>query len=137
MFVLALQAVMQEIAESWTYHLMPYYIDVNFGTGVYPKFRFGALTKEDTAAVADAFRTVITASVLNSTPEFVREVEKRMSEALGLDLNYEEIEQREAEQAEQAPPAAEEVPLSGPSIDDLVAAAQALLTYEGFEDSHG
>jgi hypothetical protein len=151
MFVLALQAVMQEIAESWTYHLMSYYIDVNFGTGVYPKFRFGALTKEDTAAVADAFRTVITASVLNSTPEFVREVEKRMSEALGLDLNYEEIEQREAEQAEQAeqtppaegapaeqaPPAAEEVPLSGPSIDDLVAAAQALLTYEGFEDSHG
>jgi hypothetical protein len=49
------------------------------------------------------FSTLVTASTINATPELVREMEKKVSaDVLGLDIDYEEIEEKEAEAAEEA-----------------------------------
>lgn len=100
-FVMALESIMDDIAESWSRYLMPKYIDWNFGTKKYPKFKFGALSDAAKDTVGELFKTVVTSSVLNSTPEFVRELEKKLSKTLGLDINYEEIEEQEKQAAEE------------------------------------
>lgn len=112
MFVQALTGIMDEIAESWTLHLMPKYIDWNFGSDKYPVFRFGQLGDSSKDAIKEVFMAVVTSSVLNSTPEFVRELEKKLAKKLGLDIDYDEIERIEdiaAEtQAQQAEAEAEQ-----------------------------
>jgi hypothetical protein len=100
-FVLALEAIMDDIAESWSSELMPKYIDWNFGTKVYPKFKFGVLSDAAKDTIKELFQTMVTSSTLNSTPEFVREMEKKLSKSLGLDIDYDEIEKQEQEAAEQ------------------------------------
>ena len=100
MFVKALESIMDQIAESWTVHMMPKYIDWNFDSGLYPVFRFGKLSDQARDNIKDIFTVVVTSGMLNCTPEFVRELEKKLAVRLGLDINYEEIEKHEAEQAE-------------------------------------
>lgn len=102
MFVLSIEAIMHEIAESWTYHLMPKYIDWNFGTQKYPIFKFGKMADSAKQAIKEVFTTVVNSSILNCTPEFVREMEMRLAEEFNLDIDYAEIEKREAEAAVQA-----------------------------------
>lgn len=108
MYVQLLQSLMDDLAALFTTYLMPKYIDWNFGTGVYPVFRFGTLTDSNRDAVQEIFTAVVSASMLNCTPEFVREMEKKLATRLGLDINYEEIEKIEDEAAEQQALAAEE-----------------------------
>lgn len=108
MYVQLLTSIMDDIAALFTTYLMPKYIDWNFGTGVYPIFRFGALTDSARDAIKEIFQVVVTAGMLNSTPEFVRELEKKLATRLGLDINYEEIEKIEDEAAEEQAKAAEE-----------------------------
>ena len=107
-FVMALESIMDDIAESWTTYLMPKYIDWNFGTKKYPKFKFGQLSDTAKEAITTLFQTMVTSSVLNSTPEFVREMEKKLSKSLDLDIDYDEIEKQEKEAAEQQAKAAQE-----------------------------
>lgn len=102
LFMMSIEAIMNEIAESWTYHLMPKYIDWNFGTQKYPVFKFGKLADAAKSTIKDVFTAVVTSSILNCTPEFVREMEMKLSEELGLDIDYKEIEKREEEAAQQA-----------------------------------
>jgi hypothetical protein len=107
-FVMALEAVMDDIAESWSKYMMPKYIDWNFGTKQYPTFKFGTLSDATKDTIKELFQTMVTSSTLNSTPEFVREMEKRLSKVLGLDINYDEIEKQEKEAAEQQAAAQEQ-----------------------------
>ena len=105
MFVMSLEAIMDELAESWSTSLMPKYLDWNFGTKKYPKFKFGQLTDSAKDAIKEVFSTLAVSSVLNTTPELVRELEIKLAERLGLDIDYEEIaakEEKAAEEAQQA-----------------------------------
>lgn len=108
LFIQVLQGLMDDIAETWSNHLMPKYIDWNFGSGVYPQFRFGQLTDSNKDLLQSVFGQVMVSSVLNCTPEFVRQVEEKMTARLGLDVNYEEIRQHEKEAAEDAAKLAEQ-----------------------------
>lgn len=99
MFVLALSTVMNEIAEMWSTYLMPKYIDWNFGTQNYPVYKFGPLTDQARESIKELFETVVIAGTLNCTPEFVRQLEEKLSASLGLDIDYAEIAQAEEEQA--------------------------------------
>lgn len=101
-FILALEAIMDDIAEHLSHVLMPKYIDWNFGTKNYPIFKFGQLSDSAKSMIKDVFTTVVTSSVLNSTPEFVRELEKKLSKSLDLDIDYDEIEAQEKKAAEDA-----------------------------------
>lgn len=107
-FVMALESIMDDIAEQWSQYLMPKYLDWNFGTKKYPVFRFSQLSDVAKDAIATMFQAVVTSSVLNSTPEFVREMEKKLSSAYDLDIDYDEIEKQEKEAAEEEAKKAEE-----------------------------
>lgn len=107
-FVLALEAIMDDMAEGWSRYLMPKYIDWNFGTKKYPKFQFGTLSDAAKATIKDVFTAVVTSSVLNCTPEFMRELEKKLSKSLDLDIDYDEIEKQEKDIAEQQAKAQED-----------------------------
>lgn len=102
MFVQGLMSIMNGIAQMWTSQLMPKFIDWNFGSGKYPIWQFGELTDSARGAIEQAFTTMVTSSTLNSTPEFFRGIEKNMASRLGLDIDYKEIEKREAEAAKKA-----------------------------------
>lgn len=99
-FMLGLEAIMDEIAYSWSTYLMPKYIDWNFGSKKYPVFRFGKIADAAKNTIKDLFTAVVTSSVLNSTPEFVREMEKKLADEMDLDIDYDEIEKQEKEAAE-------------------------------------
>jgi len=107
-FVMALESIMDDIAEQWSQHLMPKYIDWNFGTKKYPVFKFGPLSDAAKSSIESLFTTVVTSSVLNSTPEFVRELEKKLAKSFDLDIDYDEIEKQEQEAAEEEARKAEE-----------------------------
>lgn len=107
-FVMALESIMDDIAEQWTQHLMPKYIDWNFGSKKYPVFKFGPLSDSAKASIEALFTAVVSSSVLNSTPEFVRELEKKLSKSFDLDIDYDEIEKQEKEAAEEEAKRAEE-----------------------------
>ena len=100
MFVLMVESIMNEIAESWSHYLMPKYINWNFDAPVYPVFRFGQLADPARDAIKEIFSAVVVAGALNCTPEFVRELEKKLATRLALDIDYDEIEQYEVEAAE-------------------------------------
>lgn len=107
-FVLALESLMDDIAESWSTYLMPKYIDWNFGTKKYPVFKFGQLSDAAKETIKELFTSMVTSSVLNSTPEFVRELEKKLSKSLDLDIDYDAIEKQEKQAAEDAAKKAED-----------------------------
>lgn len=100
-FIMALESLMDDLAESWTTYLMPKYIDWNFGTKKYPVFKFGQLSEPAKDTIKELFQSVVVSSVLNSTPEFVRELEKKLATSLDLDIDYDEIEKQEKEAAEE------------------------------------
>lgn len=107
-FIMALESLMDDLAESWSTYIMPKYIDWNFGTKKYPVFKFGQLSEPAKDTIKELFTAVVTSSVLNSTPEFVRELEKKLTTSLDLDIDYDEIEKQEKEAAEEEASKAEQ-----------------------------
>jgi hypothetical protein len=101
-FVMALEAIMSEIAESLSHHVIPQFIDYNFGSSVYPTFKFGVLSDSSKDTIKDLFTVIATAQTTQWTPEFIRELEKKLTDRLGLEVDYDEVEKREKEEAEAA-----------------------------------
>lgn len=107
MFILMLQTLMDEIASSINHYVIPRFIDWNFGSGKYPEFRWSSFTDEQKASIRSLFEKIVTAGQsLNSTPEFLFELEKEVSTDLGLEIDYDEIQKRQedAEAAQGLPP---------------------------------
>jgi hypothetical protein len=103
LFLLMLETIMGELEEVINQRLIPRFIDWNFGSGKYPKFQFGSLSQEQKAALLDMFKTLSTAGqALTITPEFVHELEKQVAEQFGLEIDYDSIEARKAEEAQAA-----------------------------------
>jgi hypothetical protein len=102
-FVMGIESVMGEIAESWTHYLLPQYIDWNFGTSKYPVYRFGVVADATRDTIKELFIAIASAQTTKWTDEFIRELEKTLVDRLGLDVDYDEVAKREeAEAAEQA-----------------------------------
>lgn len=100
-FLMMLDGILEEMAEVINNELFPRFIDWNFGSGLYPQFKFGELTAEQRAAIQDTFDKLATAGqTANVTPEFMLELEQRMAEDLGLTVDYDKIK-REREQQQQ------------------------------------
>lgn len=97
MFKLMMGAVMDEVANQINHYIIPQLIDFNFGSGKYPKFTWGKLTDDQKNAISSTFDKL--ASQQTVTPEFIRALEEHQAEEFGLDIDYDEIEEREAEQA--------------------------------------
>lgn len=100
MFVLMLRAIMDDIANQINHYIVPQLIDFNFHGSKYPTFTWGKLTDEQRAAISATFDKLATAgSGLLASPEFLRALEKNVAEDMGLDIDWDEVEAREAEEA--------------------------------------
>lgn len=100
MFILMLRSIMDEIANQINHYIIPQLIDLNFQGGKYPEFTWGKLTDEQKAAISATFDKLASAQTI--TPEFMRALEQNQAEEFGLDIDYEEVEEREAQEAEMA-----------------------------------
>lgn len=119
LFMLTLETIANDIAHVLSDYLMPKFIDWNFGTKVYPRFVPAKLTDSSKQSILDLFRSFAVSGVLNCTPEMVREMEKKISSDFALDIDYDEIEKRELEAAEQqAAQEAEAAAMEGQDVPD-------------------
>lgn len=99
MFVLMLRAIMDDIADHINHYLIPQLVDYNFRGGKYPTFAWGAFTNEQKQAIANTFDKLATAGQgINVSQEFMRELEKIIAEEMGLEIDWEVVEAREAEE---------------------------------------
>lgn len=96
LFLSNIETISNDIAEALTHYLMPQFIDFNFSSKKYPVFKPGKLSDAAKGMISEMFKTVVVSGILNSTPEFVRELEKKVADDMGLDIDYEEIEKQEA-----------------------------------------
>lgn len=106
-FLLSMETLANQFASVLTNHIMPKYIKENFKNSTkFPIFKTGPLSDSARKKISSVFEKVAISGILNTTPEFVRELEKHVAGDMGLDVDYEEIEAREEEaaiqQAEQA-----------------------------------
>src|SRR6266567_8147626 len=80
------------MAAAINHHIITRFIDWNFGSQKYPSFKWGQLTEEQKAAVQQTFDTLAAAGVqANVTPEFMLELEQKMADDLGLEIDYDSI----------------------------------------------
>jgi hypothetical protein len=101
-FMMMLEGILEEMAEIINTHIFPRFVDWNFGTGLYPKFKWGPLTEEAKAAVQDTFDKLATAGQqANVTPEFMLSLEQRQAEAFGFKIDYDKIKRQREQQARQ------------------------------------
>lgn len=95
LFVMMLQTIMTEIASIINHYIIPRFIDWNFNSAKYPEFRWGPFTDDDKESIQDVFTSLAGITGGNFTKEFFREVEKKMSDKFGLEIDYETIEEEE------------------------------------------
>lgn len=99
MYLMMLRTIMDDIASQINHYIIPQLIDLNFDSGKYPKFSWGKLTDEQRGAIATTFDKVATAGQnINLTPEFIRALEVHQAKEFGLEIDYDEVEEREAEE---------------------------------------
>jgi hypothetical protein len=102
LFMLMLSTIMGEIEEVINQKVIPRFVDWNFNSGKYPRFQFGSLSEEQRATLLDLFKTIAVAGQsLAIRPEFVHELEKQASEELGLEMDWDTIEAKMEQEAEQ------------------------------------
>lgn len=100
-FLLQLKAIQDEIAAAINNGIIPDLVDQNFKGAHYPKFKWGMLSDDQKAVIAATFKQLSSAGqATNVTPEFMRALEKNQSEAMGLDVDYDEIAKNEKEDAD-------------------------------------
>jgi hypothetical protein len=130
LFLLMLQTIMGEIEEVINTQLIPRFIDWNFGSGKYPLFRFGQMTEEQKGALLDLFKAlaVVAPDASNVAPEMYREIEKQVADEFGLEVDWEAVAEREAEEQRQAELAAQQQQIAetgnaatAPAVDAPVA----------------
>jgi len=99
MFILMLRAIMDDVANQINHYIIPQLIDYNFDGGKYPTFTWGTFTDEQRAAIANTFDKLATAGQsANVSEEFMRELEKTQAKDMGLEIDWEKVELREAEE---------------------------------------
>lgn len=128
LFLLSMETLANSLASVLTHYVMPKYIDANFTSGKYPVFKPGPLSDNAKKQIMDLFRLIAVSGILNITPEMSRELEKMTARDLGIDVDYDLIEEREQEaavqQAEQAEMLAAQAQME--SIEEERAAEGAL-----------
>lgn len=97
-FVQAIESIIWEISESLSMFWMPRYIDWNFTSKRYPILKPAPLTDTNKDAIKELYTAVASVQSTKWTPEFIRELEKKLTSRFGLDIDYDEIAKREEEE---------------------------------------
>ncbi len=124
-FTIALEAILAEWSEVFTFYVAPQLVDFNFNSGAYPEIKFGPLSDQTRDVMAEVFKTLSAAIQTNVTPEFMFEIEKKIAEVIGLEIDYEALEEdfkRQKEMEEAASAAAllafQSAPIAGADEDE-------------------
>jgi hypothetical protein len=98
-YLMMLESILEDLAAVITNQIFPRFIDWNFGSSLYPEFKWGALTAEQKAAIQDIFTQLAAAGPqANVSPDFMLELEKKMAESLGLVVDYDKIAKQRQDQ---------------------------------------
>jgi hypothetical protein len=98
MFILMLQAIMDDIARAINHYIIPKLIDYNFGGRQVPAVHLGQAHRGAEGRDPRHLRQArYRRQNVNVTPEFMRELEEDVAEQLGLEIDYDEVEKREKE----------------------------------------
>lgn len=117
LFLMCSQANLDSFAETINIHLIPKFIDWNFGTKKYPTLVFEPLADETKAAMMEVFKTLATAASTQTSPDFIWELEKRVADQLGLAIDYDALDaEREKALSIEADVAAALASLQGPGL---------------------
>ena len=101
-YLMMLESILEDLAAVITNQVFPRFIDWNFGSSMYPEFKWGALTAEQKAAIQEIFTQLAAAGPqANVSPDFMLELEKKMAETLGLVVDYDKIAKQRQEQQDQ------------------------------------
>lgn len=133
MFILMLRAIMGDIADAINHNIIPQLIDLNFDGSKYPTFTWGTFTDEQRQAIASTFDKLATGGQsINVSKEFMRELEKIQAEEFGIEIDWEAVEQREAEELaqQQALDSGGAVPGQPGADGELATAAEGEVTDE-------
>lgn len=101
MFMMMLQTIMDELANIINTYLIPKFIDWNFASDKYPKFTWGTFTNEQKEMINTTFTALSTSGPsMNVSKDFFMELEKKLAEELGLEVDYAAVEAEVAKQKE-------------------------------------
>lgn len=94
LFLMSIMSLLFDIAEVFNTQVIPQLIDWNFGTKKYPKLVFTPFSDTIRTAIMDTFKTILAARFPQVTPELVLELEKKVAEELGLEIDYKKVQVR-------------------------------------------
>jgi hypothetical protein len=98
-WLMMLDSILGDMKEVIDNRIFPRFVDWNYGSGKYPEFKWGELTAEQKAAIQDSFdKLAVAGQTANVTPEFMLELEERMAQDLGLDIDYDKIKREREKQ---------------------------------------
>lgn len=93
-FTIALETILSEWAEMFTFFAIPQLVDFNFNTRAYPTMSLGPLADSTKEVMQDIFKAIATAGSTNVTPDFIFELESKIAEEIGLEIDYDQLEQQ-------------------------------------------
>lgn len=91
LFTMALQAVADEMAEVIGFYAIPQLVDFNFRSGAYPAVQLGPLADATKQMMSGVFTEIADAASVNVTQEFMFELEAKVAEELGLEIDYDAL----------------------------------------------
>lgn len=109
-FTIALETILNEWAETFTFYAIPQLVDHNFRTRAYPEMQLGPLADSTKETMAEVFKAIATSGTTNVTKDFMFELESKVAAELGLEIDYEALED-EFEQEKEMEKAASEAAL--------------------------
>lgn len=83
-FLQALQGIMKQIEQHINYFLIPNLIDWNFGTGIYPRFKFEDISSNTKKVMSEAFNEIIKRPDMPSY--MIEGIVAQVAEELGIEV---------------------------------------------------
>lgn len=94
LFIQMLETIMDDMASVINNQLIPRFIDWNFGTGLYPTFKWGPFTDEQKDAIRLAFNQLSMAPTINMEPELWQALQLKWAEDLGINTDTDILKSR-------------------------------------------
>lgn len=91
-FVSVLDEVINGVIDILNNHLIPLLIDYNFKSSNYPTLQYEPAGFEKFQIVKDMFSRIASSRFVNTSPDFMQEMEKRVATELGFDIDYEDVQ---------------------------------------------
>lgn len=94
MYLVLVNVIISELETVFNDWLTPRFIDWNFANEKYPQLKFGPFSEEQKEAIKNTFDKLSSAGQgANVTRRFLLELEKYMAGEMGLDIEYEQLDE--------------------------------------------